>query len=258
MLSQILAPIEIYLEKTRVIFLKACSIRAGNLGRLARLEFEPADFTLRPALVILSGGMFGPVTAKIIKLAAMFQFVYIASLLHNDISEDAGSVCKSKNLSNRNHFPILAGDYFYSKSFLILYETGLLKHLRTLSETIGELNKVSILKLKNPDDCRVREEYVKKDTASLFAWGCKIGAEAGGAGEQEIQNLYRYGFHLGMGTGLSKENIYPEKAAQHFDEAKGQLVPLPPGTARDTLAKLVDYLRNGKKDGAIGKNSGTV
>lgn len=252
MLSQILAPIEIYLEKTRDIFLKACRIRAGNLGRLARLEFEPANFTLRPALVILSGGMFGPVTPKIIELAAMFQFVYLATSLHKEISEDEDSPCEAKNSSIGNYFPILAGDYFYSKSFLILYETGLLKHLRTLSETIGELNKVSILKLKNPDDCRVRKEYVKKDTASLFAWGCKIGAEAGGAGEQEIQNLYQYGFHLGMATGLSKENIYPEKAAQHFDEAKGQLATLPPGTARDALAKLVDYLRNGKKDGAIG------
>jgi len=252
LLSQILTPIEIYLEKTRDIFLKACSIKAGNLNRLARLEFEPVDFTLRPALVILSGGIFGPVSQKIIELAAMFQFVYLAISLHKEISEDEDSPCEAKNSSNGNHFPILAGDYFYSKSFLILYETGLLKYLRVLSETIDQLNKASILKLKNPGDLQILEYYVKSDQAALLALGCKIGAEAGGAGERETQNLYRYGFHLGMATGLGKENIYPEKAAQHFDEAKGQLAILPPGMTRDALAKLVDYLRNGKKDGAIG------
>jgi len=249
LLAQILSPVQIYLEQTREIFQKTCGIRAGNLNRLARLKFEPADLTLRPALVILSGGMFGPVTPKIIKLAAMFQFVYIASSLHGEISEDQGRVFAE---GNGNHFPILAGDYFYSKSFLILYETGLLEHLRTLSETIGELNTASILKLRNPGDRRAQEEYVKKDTASLFAWGCRIGAQAGGAGEQQTRRLYRYGFHLGMAAGLDKENIYPEKAAQHFEAAKRQLASLPPGTAREALAQLAGYLQNGRRDEAVG------
>ncbi|MEW6274270.1 MAG: polyprenyl synthetase family protein [Bacillota bacterium] len=243
MLVQILSPIQTYLEKTRNILIKTCATKAGDLNRLARLEFPTAEFTLRPALVILSAGMFGPVTQQIIYLAAMFQFVYIASVLHKDISEDGVSGKGSKNPSHGSPFPILAGDYFYSKSFFLLYEAGLLKYLRALSETISQLNEASILKLKSPDNLQVLENYVQKDTAGFFALGCKISAEVTGAAEQEIKTLTRYGFNLGMAAGLRKENIYPEKAAARLHEAKKLLQTLPAGTARDTLAKLVEYFR---------------
>jgi hypothetical protein len=230
LLKQILSPIQIYLDQTQNILIKTYNIKAGKLDSLVHLKFSPAELTLRPALIILSSAIFGPVTQLIINLAAMFQFVHIASSLHKDVSENDGS-----------QFPILIGDYFYSKSFLILYETGLFKYLRMLSELIGQFNEASILKLKNPGDLEVVEDYVKKDTASFFAWGCRMGAEINGADEQKVKNLYYFGFNLGMATGLRKENIYPEKAVLYFYEAKKQLGSLPAETARDTLEKLVDY-----------------
>ncbi len=244
MLKQIFSPIEEHLQATQEILTKTCRIKAGSLDFLAYREFPPNELAIRPALVILSAGMFGPVTRRAIHLAAMFQFVYIASSLHKDISEDTVFAANSKHSNSSRQFLILTGDYFYSKSFVILCEAGLLKYLRTLSELIGELNELSIRKLKNPGDLQVLEDYVKKDTASLYAWSCKLGAEISGAGEQEVENLYRYGFHLGMAAGLRKEEIYPEKVAACFQKAKEQLEALPAGTARDSLGKLADYLHS--------------
>lgn len=241
MLARIFSPIQDHLDKAAEILTRVCNLRTVNLNLLVHLYCSPVDLTLRPALVILSAGMFGPVNPRIHRLATLFQLVFIAASLHKNISS-------AKEKGNGVQFPVLAGDYFYSKSFTILLEEGLEKYLTTLSDLIARVNEASILKLHRPGDPFAVENYVRCDTAGLLAWGCRISAEVSGAGEEEAASLYRYGFNLGMAIGLGREEVFPDKAAACFEQAKKELGLLPVGAPREIMIKVVDYFNRVKED----------
>jgi len=242
LLKHLFLPVQAYLEETQKIFVKSCKIKAGNLNSFTNLNFSPVELLVRPALVIVSANMFGPVTDQILNLAAMFKFIYIASNAHKSITENGNRNQAGNNLPNGCQFPILIGDYFYSNSFYMLCRSNLLKYLRELSGLVGDLNEVSISRLRDPDNPKVIEDFIKKDYASVYALGCKMGAELSGAGEQEIRGLYHYGFELGMANGLQKGQIYPEKVSVHNQKAMDMLKFLPEGTARKILYDLAGSL----------------
>ncbi|MGQ9823390.1 MAG: hypothetical protein ACUVSK_00085 [Desulfotomaculales bacterium] len=242
MFREIFSPIQDHLDKAEEVFHSVARLKVLSLDHLARLYCSPPELVLRSALIILSAGMFGPVTYRIYRLATLFQLVFVASSLHRNITA-------AKEKDQAIQFPILAGDYFYSKSFTILLEEGLERYLQVLSGLIAQINENSVLRLLYPRDPGVLEKFVSSDQAGLLAWGCRISGEVNGAGETEAVNLYQYGFSLGMAAGLQKEEILAEKVSACFEKARRALSQLPEGTSRNILAKLVDYIASAKEGG---------
>lgn len=244
MLKSLFGPVQAYLDETQIIFDKSRKIKAGNLSTFINLNFSPVELLVRPALVIVSASMFGSINKQVLNMAAMFKFFYIASNVHRSILENSNNHKVDNNLTSKCQFPILIGDYFYSKSFYMLCKSNLLKYLQELSELVGELNEATILRLRDLDNPKTLKNFIKKDYATVYALGCKIGAELGGAGEKEIHNLYRYGFELGMANGLQNNRIYPEEVSIHDQKAIDLLKLLPGGIAKDILYDLVVRLIN--------------
>ena len=68
---------------------------------------------LRPALVLLSAGLFGQITPRHHELAAVVEFIHTATLLHDDVV-DASALRRGQPTANTmygNAASVLVGDF---------------------------------------------------------------------------------------------------------------------------------------------------
>ncbi|MBE3587253.1 MAG: polyprenyl synthetase family protein [Thermoanaerobacteraceae bacterium] len=198
---------------------------------------------IRPAMVLLSARLFGPLNTPLIALAAVIQFIYLASRVHQNVREAGGPATGDPR--DGYQFPVLVGDYLYGRFFTSLCDYGIVRYLESLSRVICEINEGGILRLQNnqnnPD---LVNKIVYKETAALMGTGCGLAAHLAGAPEQEQQELTRYGVNLGMALGLQEYPDLRRDINAHLDKAAATLTQLPPGEARDALKLIAQHLRH--------------
>ncbi len=71
---------------------------------------------LRPLLLMVCARMFGPVTEKVVEAAAAVELLHNASLIHDDVVDNAFTR-RGKPTVNAvwdNHIAVLVGDFFTS------------------------------------------------------------------------------------------------------------------------------------------------
>ena len=159
---------------------------------------------LRPLLFVLSARMCGDVGEDLYRLSALFETVHAASLLHDDVLDNA-EVRRKKPSSARvwgNQAAVLGGDFLYSKSFGLAVAFGNPRILEILTDTSIRMAEGQMLELAHTNDWDLpRDTYMEiitAKTAVLTSAACACGAAAAGAGEREIDGLARFGLELGI------------------------------------------------------------
>ncbi len=161
---------------------------------------------LRPIVVLLAT-RFQPTDAeKAASLAAAVEMLHTATLVHDDLIDNALFRRGSPTL-NAKWSPgatILTGDYMFSRSASLAAETESVRIVKVFATTLmtivnGELQQL----FNNGHDAAppTLEEYHQRifaKTASLFAASAKMGGILAKLPEARIQTLYDYGYHLGM------------------------------------------------------------
>lgn len=247
-LREVLLPIGEELEKMQNILNRTFKIKAGNLADFVHLDSSSANNLFRPALVILSASLFTSPSGRVIYLAAIIQFIYMAFQVHKSVAEDESRFAGTDDHRNGYQFPVLVGDYLYSRFFAGLCDAGLLKYLRPLSELICEFNEGNILRFKRGKKEQVApaallEKIIEKESAVFVAASCQMGGELGGAREPDLKHLYHFGFNLGMSLGFFEEQAGLDEASPYLQKALSYLAPLPPGINRDTMEQMVCLLQ---------------
>ncbi|MDQ0285990.1 geranylgeranyl pyrophosphate synthase [Desulfofundulus luciae] len=235
MFDRVLAPIKSELQQAQNILAKSHQIRAGHLGRFASLVPGSFHDIIRPALVLLSARIFAPLNSQAVALAAVIQFIYLAARIHRNVRECPGP----EDPTDGYQFPVLVGDYFYSRFFTCLCNHGVVKYLKPLSRIICEMSEGGILRIKSGDgqlNADVLKQIVYKETAVLFGGGCRLAGHLAGASEREQKALDRLGTSFGMAVGLSE---YAQETNGYLGEALLALTGLPPGESRDILEQLI-------------------
>lgn len=204
-------------------------------------EFSQADLIIRPALVILSSRVYGGNSNKTIALASVFQFAYMAFRTHDSIAEYHSGQRRDYELLDEVRFPVLLGDYLYSKSYAILIKAGITGMLQCLAEIIGQINEGGILKrrLSALKPASQIYEIVRKESAEVFAGCCCLGARLAGAPEDGQEILRNFGRNLGMAYGLQEYDVKFEQRAVFVEEAMKYLLMLPDRPEREVLGQLV-------------------
>ncbi|MDD3654588.1 MAG: polyprenyl synthetase family protein [Desulfotomaculaceae bacterium] len=211
----------------------------GLVTRMAGFEFSQADMIIRPALVILSSRAYGGDSGKTIALASVFQLAYMAFRAHDSIAERNSGQRRGPGLLDEVCFPVLIGDYLYSKAYSVLIKAGITGMLLNLAEIIGMINEGGIIKRRMGPAPRVFYEIVRKDSAEIFAGCCFLGARLAGAPEDEQQILRNFGRNLGMAYGLREYGVSFEQRTVYLEEAMNYLSMLPERPERDVLGQLV-------------------
>jgi octaprenyl-diphosphate synthase len=137
---------------------------------------------------------------SVIKTAAIVEMIHAASLLHDDVIDDADTRRSKPSLNALygNKTAIMLGDILYSKGFLELNnispEVAKIVSNAVVQLSLGELKDVSLSKAFNLN----RELYLKmiyQKTASLME--AAAGAAALLAGKESVAYM-TYGRNLGM------------------------------------------------------------
>ncbi len=159
---------------------------------------------LRPALVLLGGKAFDRVTETHYSLAAVVEMVHLASLIHDDVIDEADSRRNrpSVNQTLGNEGAVLLGDFVMAAAFETC--SGLRSHEanRILSATcrticVGELMQVAQRRNLELGEAAYLD-IISKKTASLLRTCGQFGAVFGEADASAVMSLSRYGHDLGM------------------------------------------------------------
>ncbi len=159
---------------------------------------------LRPALVLLSAGVFAYEGDKHIELATIIEFIHTATLLHDDVV-DASLLRRGRSTANQrwgNEASVLVGDFVYSRAFQMMVKIDSMRIMDILSEatnTIAEGEVQQLLNRHDPETTEARYLQVIHDkTAKLFEAAAQLGAVICGRSAKEEQAMAAYGKCLGV------------------------------------------------------------
>jgi octaprenyl-diphosphate synthase len=158
---------------------------------------------LRPALVLLSSRLFSPGSEESVFLASLVELLHTASLIHDDIVDNAG-VRRGKESVHSKWGPnitVLLGDYLYIKSIGLSLQSRHERVIRLLAEISTRMIEGELDEYALAGDLRITEEQylsiVENKTAVLFGACCRIGAVLGLASPEEEEAVAAYGLNLG-------------------------------------------------------------
>ena len=159
---------------------------------------------LRPLLVLISARLLGEPNQKTYAVAAIVELLHTASLIHDDVVDDAEvrRNFPSINAVWKNKISVLMGDYLLAKSLITATETGELSIMSTLAETAKRLSKGELFQIEKSRKLDITEEdylrIIADKTAALIGACCQLGAMTVTDVNDISQKLAKYGENLGM------------------------------------------------------------
>lgn len=158
----------------------------------------------RPMVLMLSARLCGYTGKKHIPLAGVVEFIHTATLLHDDVVDNAnlrrGNA--SANTVWGDGASILVGDYLFSKAFFLTVKYGDMRVLQVLSDTTTRMAEGEVLQLlKHSDAATTEQEYldvVTNKTAVLISAAARVAGILAEAGIEKEKALAEYGMGLGI------------------------------------------------------------
>ncbi|MBV9958176.1 MAG: polyprenyl synthetase family protein [Acidobacteria bacterium] len=160
---------------------------------------------VRPALNLLSTYAVGGDAARenSIRMAAVMEFLHTATLVHDDIIDNAETRRNRPSINSRfgNQTAVLMGDWLYMSAFETSLQERSLPVLDILTAVTRQMTEGELLQLTmlGRTDVSVEQYFdiLQRKTAYLFSACCEIGAMLGGAQPEWQRALRDYGINLG-------------------------------------------------------------
>jgi len=193
------------------------------LSTAAQYYFNLSGKRMRPVVILLiaraishhiatQAGSYegeGEVTWKQTQLAEIVEMIHTASLVHDDIIDEALTRRQqpSINVSFGNKASVLVGDFLLARASLMLSELRSFEVTDLMSRVISDLVEGEFMQLKTTDNLVTNfENYIQKTyykTASLIANGCRASAVLCGSDQTPIPASLidiatQYGNHFGL------------------------------------------------------------
>jgi len=174
------------------------------ISEISGYLFQKKGKRIRPALLILCSKLLRYRGDEHIFMASLVEFIHTASLIHDDIIDNADRRRGRDSVHTRwgPNISVLLGDYLYIKTIGLSLESahpGVVRILTDVSTRMidGELTEYT---LSGHLDTAEQDylEIINQKTASLFAAACQIGAILGGATPKQERLLVDYGRNLGL------------------------------------------------------------
>ncbi|MBE3596137.1 MAG: polyprenyl synthetase family protein [Hydrogenibacillus sp.] len=177
------------------------------LDEAARHLLYAGGKRLRPLVVLISGrfGAVGPkVEAELVRLAAAIELIHMATLVHDDVVDQAELRRGQKTVRARwnDQVAVYTGDYLFARA---LSELGAFSDVvlhRVLARAMHEMSRGEIAQqadLYRPDvSFRRYFRRIRRKTALLMEISAYLGARVAGAPEGVQERLRRYAFYSGM------------------------------------------------------------
>ncbi|MDX5476204.1 MAG: heptaprenyl diphosphate synthase component II [Bacillaceae bacterium] len=227
---------------------------------------------IRPVFVLLAA-KFGDYDIHRIKhVAVALELIHMASLVHDDVIDDADMRRGQPTIKARwdNKIAMYTGDYIFARSLELMTFIDKVEAHRIISHTIVELCRGEIEQIRdkfNADqNLRTYLRRIKRKTALLIAASCQIGALTANAPKEVHEALFKFGYYVGMsfqitddildftateqqlgkpaGSDLRQGNItLPVLYAMEDDSFKEKLSKLDEQSSEEDLLELIHFIK---------------
>jgi len=207
-MSDTLAQIRNYLKRDLEIYKKTLTdVLSSNvflIDNITKYIVRHKGKGLRPLLVLMSARLLGDPDHKTYAVAAIVELLHTASLIHDDVVDDAEvrRNFPSINAVWKNKISVLMGDYLLAKSLITATETGEMAIMSTLAETAKRLSKGELFQIEKSRKLDITEDdylrIIADKTAALIGACCKLGAMTVTNSADKFKKLASYGENLGM------------------------------------------------------------
>ena len=200
---EILSPISEPLKKVEELVIENLESQVPLLTEIAKYIMEAGGKRVRPALVLLSAAVVGEITEETCKAANIVEYLHTASLLHDDVVDNA-DLRRSKKTARTvwgNEASVLVGDYLFAFSFKYLGSLNNPKLFDVLSTTATQMTSGEIIQLSMDNTVATEQDYLDViffKTASLMSASMEMGAILGGGTEEQQKVLAECGKNIGM------------------------------------------------------------
>ena len=173
-------------------------------GNYMKYFMNSKGHRLRPMLVVLAYKCFKQEhDVSLIKLSAILEFLHTASLIHDDVIDEADERRGQKSLNNLkgNKNSILIGNVFYLEAFRLAAEFPDLIYFKNLVKTSTEMCFGEVIQSESGDtrlDSNLYLDIIRRKTAMLISISCSEGARLAGATEEQIKLMSEIGLILGF------------------------------------------------------------
>jgi octaprenyl-diphosphate synthase len=203
-LSQIFEPIRADLEKVDEEFARHVQSRVQLIPQIGQYIRTSGGKRMRPAVLLMAARLSGYTGDRSILYAAVVEFIHTATLVHDDIIDDADLRRGRLAVHSRwgNDITVLLGDYLYIKSMALALTHDTLDIVRLLCDVTLKMIEGELYQLTKNGDADITEEehfdIMRRKTAYLFGGCAQIGGLLGTVSKDQEQALREYGFNLGM------------------------------------------------------------
>jgi geranylgeranyl pyrophosphate synthase len=216
---------------------------------------ESGGKRIRPELLMVSylaGG--GDDVSDTVEVAAAFELIHTASLIHDDITDDP-TLRRRRPAPHRRYGlsrALIAGDFIFAKSFQLLAGVN-----EEVSNIIADAALATAegehLELMLSFDATVsreqHEDIMMKKTAALFTASAMAGATLGGMDGEDKTAIESFATNLGLAFQITDDVLDLEPSAALTGKPSG--MDLREGRMNTVILSALERLKGGERDKVI-------
>ena len=203
-LKQIQSPIQTDLKEFESHFRDSMKSNVALLDKIMYYIVQRKGKQMKPMLVFLAAQLHGEINKNTHLAASMIELLHTATLVHDDIVDDADKRRGFFSVSAlwKNKIAVLVGDYLLSKGLLLALENNQFYQLKLLSRSVKMVIEGELLQQEKARRLDIKEEVyydiINRKTASLLAASCAVGASTTTEDSKLIERMELFGEKIGM------------------------------------------------------------
>ena len=192
-----------HLNEVDQVIGKQLTVKQRKMNEILQDLASSGGKRIRPGLCIIGAGFGSKPIESIYPLAAVLEILHLATLVHDDIIDDAthrrGALTTQQKYGK--DYAVYTGDYIFTKCFEILAENYELHHMKELSKAVsrvcvGEIEQFDG-RFKSHTSVKKYLKIVGAKTSALLATSLAVGAYEAGCDERFCKKLGKIGLHVG-------------------------------------------------------------
>lgn len=210
--NQLLEPISEEMKIFEARFKESMRSKVPLLDKITHYIIKRKGKQMRPMFMFLTAKMLGEINDKTYQAASMVELLHTASLVHDDVVDDANERRGffSVNALWKNKIAVLVGDYLLSRVLLHSIENDNIRSLQIVAKAVREMSEGELLQIEKARKLDITEEVyfqvIRQKTASLIATVCEAAA-ASVDREDMAEKMRLFGEYVGLAFQL-KDDIF--------------------------------------------------
>ncbi len=202
--QRLFAPVADELAAAEDLLRSELSSNDPFVDRLVKHAFRLGGKRLRPALLLLTAKASGRVTRNHVVLAAVVEMIHTATLVHDDVLDEASlrRHRETLNARNDNETSVLVGDFLFTHAFALASSLETTFACQTIGHATNTVCAGELRQIASRGDFGLTEDQylgiIDAKTAELCACSCQLGAHYANATPEVELALSRYGRNLGI------------------------------------------------------------